>query len=106
MASDLDIGYFEKQGNAKRWIEDQEDLDAMYAAVSVGEEVTLWCNGRPSEEQKTKSGKKRKSSEIEGNATQSSKRQIRMRKSTQLFSSYASYMRKSLVAHNTGYGLE
>lgn len=73
LASDLDIGYFEKQGNAKRWIEDQEDLDAMYAAVSVGEEVTLWCNERPSEEQTTKSGKKRKSSETEGNATQSSK---------------------------------
>jgi hypothetical protein len=28
-ASSLDVGYFERRGNAKRWIEDQDDLDAM-----------------------------------------------------------------------------
>lgn len=42
--SDLVTGYFEKRSNAKRWIEDQEDLDAMYNAFSVGEEITLWVS--------------------------------------------------------------
>jgi len=28
--SDIEIGYIEKRSNAKRWIEDTEDLEAMY----------------------------------------------------------------------------
>lgn len=43
--SSLDIGYFERRGSAKRWIEDQADLDAMYRTFSVGEEITLWVHG-------------------------------------------------------------
>ena len=53
----LDIGYFERRGSAKRWIEDQ----AMYRAFSVGEEITLWVHGcRPEDAHVPRSGKKRK----------------------------------------------
>ena len=56
----LDIGYFERRGSAKRWIEDQDDLDAMYRAFSPGDEITLWTHGRSQEEALNKAGKKRK----------------------------------------------
>ena len=52
---DLDCGYLEKRSKAKCWIEDNEDLEAMYKAFShADDETTLWCENRH------KSGKKRK----------------------------------------------
>ena len=63
--SSLDIGYFERRGSAKRWIEDQEDLDAMYRAFTSGDEITLWVHGRVSDTNVVKTGKKRRRDEIE-----------------------------------------
>lgn len=54
---DFKIGYFERKGNAKRWIEEPEDLRAMYAS-SKGEEITLWCDARQQDK-----GRKRKATE-------------------------------------------
>ena len=59
-ATALEIGYFDRRGSTKRWIEDKEDLDAMYRAFPPGEEITLWVHERLPEEPVTKSGKKRK----------------------------------------------
>ena len=60
--SDLDCGYLEKCSNAKHWIEDNQDLEAMYKAFShPGDEIALWC------ENQRKGGKKRKiDSVVEG----------------------------------------
>ena len=58
--SDLDCGYLEKHSNAKRWIEDSQDLEDMYKAFShAGDEITVWCENR------RKSGKKRKIDSVE-----------------------------------------
>ena len=58
--SELECGYLEKRTNAKRWIEDDQDVEAMYNALSSTDEITLWCQGRPPE--KT-GGEKRKGTE-------------------------------------------
>ncbi len=64
------MGYFEHRGNGKRWLEDQEDMDAMYRAFSGGEDVvTLWVNGLKSKRQGV-----RKSDEIEDPPARQSKR--------------------------------
>jgi len=68
--SDIEIGYIEKRSNAKRWIEDTEDLEAMYNTFATGDEITLWCNGQQMSEEKK--SRKRKNDETE--ATLSSKR--------------------------------
>ena len=52
--SDLECGYLYKGTN--RWIEDDQDLDAMYRAFNCGDKITIWCEGRLP----TKSGHKRK----------------------------------------------
>lgn len=59
--SELKCGYLEKRTNAKRWIEDDKDLEAMYKTFSDKAEITLWCEGPSSEEPTSKRGKKRKS---------------------------------------------
>ena len=57
--SSLEIGYFERRGSAKRWIEDQDDLDAMYRSFVAGDEITLWVHGHQKDHVE-KAGKKRK----------------------------------------------
>ena len=47
--SELKCGYLEKRTNAKRWIEDNKDLEAMYKTFSNKAEITLWCEGPSSE---------------------------------------------------------
>ena len=70
--TDLECGYFEKCSNAKQWIEDNQDLQAMYRHFRDNDEITLWCEGCPFEDQhkkmKTKTGKKRKAEGSEENA--------------------------------------
>jgi len=70
--TDLECGYFEKRSNAKRWIEDNQDLQAMYRHFRDNDEITLWCEGCPSEDQrkktKTTTGKKRKAEDSEEKA--------------------------------------
>ena len=64
--SELECGYLYK--GTKRWIEDDQDLDAMYKAFNCGNEITIWCEGRLPEqlpEPPTKSGRKRKAQECE-----------------------------------------
>ena len=59
--SELECGYLEKHTNAKRWIDDDKDLEAMYKTFSENVEITLWCEGPPSEEQVAKRGEKKES---------------------------------------------
>lgn len=69
--TDLECGYFEKRSNSKCWIEDNQDLQAMYRHFRDNDEITLWCEGCPSEDQhkKTKkTGKKRKAEDSEEKA--------------------------------------
>ena len=40
-------GYLDK--SAKRWIEDDQDVDAMYPNVNSGGEITIWCDGHSPE---------------------------------------------------------
>ena len=58
--SELKCGYLEKRTNAKCWIEDNKDLEAMYKTFSDKAEITLWCEGPSSEEPMSKHGRKRK----------------------------------------------
>lgn len=55
--SELSVGYIEK--GAKRWIENDKDLNAMYKAFRPEDEIVLWCDGYSSEESKKDVGKKR-----------------------------------------------
>ena len=65
--SDLECGYLFK--GAKRWIEDDQDLNAMYKAFNCGDEITIWCEGRLPEqhsaEPPARGGRKRKAQESE-----------------------------------------
>ena len=64
--SDLESGYLYK--GTKRWIEDNQDLDAMYKAFNCGDEIAIWCEGHLPEhllEPQTKSGQKRKAQKSE-----------------------------------------
>ena len=56
---DIEVGYIEKRSNAKRWIEDTQDLEAMYNTFATSDEITLWCNGQQkmSEEKNLARGK-------------------------------------------------
>ena len=58
----MNLATLKKKTNAKRWIEDQDDQEALYQAFSSGDEITLWCDARhlPDEQKKRK---KRKSEE-------------------------------------------
>ena len=62
---DLECGYMDK--TSKRWIEDDEDVDAMYGQVNSGNEITIWCEGRSHEhstsEPPSKNMRKRKATE-------------------------------------------
>ena len=59
-SEDFEYGYLEKSGS-KRWIETDQDVDAMYRALKGRSfDITLWCARA-----KQLIGKKRKSEEIE-----------------------------------------
>ena len=78
--SDLQVGYLE--GNQKRWIFEERDLDVMYDSCEPGSKITLWCHGicNASTEASEPSAKRRKtvtsavasnsSSELTDNADQ------------------------------------
>ena len=59
---DLECGYLRK--GSKRWIENDQDLEAMYKAFNYGDEITIWCEGR-SPEPSSKRSRKRKGEEHE-----------------------------------------
>ena len=61
--SELELGYLEKKTNAKRWIENQDDLEALYQAFFSGDEINLWCDARhlPEEQKKRKKQKSEES---------------------------------------------
>ena len=44
---DPECGYMDKI--SKRWIEDDQDVDAMYGQVNSGNEITIWCEGQSHE---------------------------------------------------------
>ena len=43
VSSNIQVGYLE--GNNKRWIFEELDLDVMYDSFQPGSKITLWCNG-------------------------------------------------------------
>ncbi|SMN02688.1 hypothetical protein SPONN_1479 [uncultured Candidatus Thioglobus sp.] len=61
----FNIGYFEGQKHAKMLMGSEEDLQAMYMRYPSGE-VTLWCDGRKSEENGS-AAKKRKREDVASN---------------------------------------
>ena len=65
--SELELRYSEKKTNAKRWIEDKDDLEALYQAFSSGDEITLWCDARHAPEEQKKR-RKRKTEETDEKA--------------------------------------
>ena len=52
--SELEMGYLENKTNAKHWIEDKDDLEALYQGFSLGDEITLWCDARHERRKKRK----------------------------------------------------
>ena len=40
------IGYYVKPGNSKRWIANEDDLEAMYRSYNHEDTISLWCDGR------------------------------------------------------------
>ena len=65
---DIECGYLDK--SSKRWIEDNRDLEAMYKAATIGDEITIWCKARKEEQSGETSvpriGRKRKSADSDG----------------------------------------
>ena len=43
---DFSVGYSEKPGNAKCWMESSDDLEAMYTVYPHDNTITLWCDGK------------------------------------------------------------
>jgi len=86
--SELECGYFEKRATGKRWIDDK-DLDAMYKGFNVNDEITVWCEGKPSSDDSGKiSGRKRKAEEADnaeesGSASKRTAREMEIDKTTQ-----------------------
>ena len=68
--SGLECGYLHK--GSKRWIENDQDLEAMYKLFTSGDEITIWCEGRRSvsPEMPARSGRKRKADEPEPSTKQ------------------------------------
>ena len=88
--SELELGYVEK--GAKRWIENDEDLEAMYMTFRPNDEIVLWYGGRPSvpvESSKKKETRKRKQDELESSIsdTVSNKRSTRENKLEEILQS-------------------
>ena len=69
--SEFKYGYLEK--GSKRWVEDDDDLEAMYEIFDSTDEITIWCEGQLSEEQQRKkdAGKERKLEDADSNDTTS-----------------------------------
>ena len=67
--SKLECGYLHK--GSKRWIKNDQDLEAMYKLFTSGDEITIWFEGRSvSPEQPARSGRKRKAGELEPSTKQ------------------------------------
>jgi len=49
--SELELGYSEKKTSTKHWIEDKDDLEALYQAFSSGDEITLCCDAQHAPEE-------------------------------------------------------
>ena len=75
--SELQLGYMER--GAKRWIENNQDLDAMYKTFCSTDEITLWCEGTLTEKQKRET-KKRKLEDVQSCDKSSCKRSARDQK--------------------------
>ena len=62
---DLECGYMDK--TSKRWIEDDQDVEAMYRQVNSGSEITIWCEGQsheqPTSDPSSRNSRKRKTTE-------------------------------------------
>ena len=43
LSETFQLGYLEPPSQAKRWLQDQRDLDNMYTTFSKGARITLWC---------------------------------------------------------------
>ena len=43
LSETFQLGYLEPPSQAKRWLQDQRDLDSMYTIFSKGSRITLWC---------------------------------------------------------------
>ena len=43
LSTTFQLGYLEPPSQAKRWLQDQRDLDNMYTIFSKGARITLWC---------------------------------------------------------------
>ena len=72
--SELECGYLEKRTNAKRWIEHDEDVKALYKAFSPTDDIMLWCEGQRHEQPQNRAGKKRKDTESDTDDYPSRKR--------------------------------
>ena len=59
---DLECEYFHK--GSKRWIENDQDLEAMYNLFTANDEITVWCEGKLPTVQSAR-GCKRKAEEQE-----------------------------------------
>ena len=44
------MGYLEPPSQAKRWLQEQRDLDSMYTKFAKGARITLWCKKLPCKE--------------------------------------------------------
>ena len=84
--SELELGYVEK--GAKRWIENDEDLEAMYMTFRPNDEIVLWCGGRPSLElSKKKDTRKRKQDDLDSSDIVPNKRSTRESKLEEILQS-------------------
>ena len=59
-SEDFNIGYLDSQ--TKIWLVTSEDVQSMYRKFNKGGLITLWCNGKPSEEEISTENRKRKRS--------------------------------------------
>lgn len=44
--SSFQVGYLEPPNNAKRWLIEERDLNAMYKFFEPGAKITIWCDAR------------------------------------------------------------
>ena len=68
-SSNIQVGYLE--GNNKRWIFEELDLDVMYDSFQPGSKITLWCDGIHTESTSEPSAKKRRTTSSVSTASNS-----------------------------------